>query len=332
MIRDRRCRGVWSVLVVWLCTCAAQAHDPRPLIVELGALPATDPIVTWYVPSSVPPGRQPRVSLGEECRPAGPERERWTREAAVMHQSFRCQDSLFPAIALDYPRGNPSLATVVKWRVGADAHQVFLSPDVVHFQVPTKAPPPRALAFLALGTRHIFEGWDHLLFLILLLIISRTRRRTVLAVTGFTLGHSVTLATSALGYIGPNPVAVEGLIALSILWLAAEILRPTRDTWTWRRPGLMACAFGLLHGLGFAGVLTEIGLPEGQRFEALLAFNIGVEIGQVAFVLLAALVARELSQWRSRQRLALKGETVVASISGVVAGYWLIERVSPHVV
>lgn len=152
-------------------------------------------------------------------------------------------------------------------------------------------PSPSALDVAAryaeLGVEHILAGLDHLLFLLALLLVSGpSLRRALLAVTGFTVGHSVTLSLAALGALTLPPAPVEVCIALSIVLLATELIRPGPHL-TARRPALVAAGFGLVHGLGFAGALAEHGLPEGHALVALGAFNVGVEVGQIAFVTVA---------------------------------------------
>jgi len=179
-----------------------------------------------------------------------------------------------------------------------------------------------AASYLALGFRHILPaGLDHVLFVLGLFLLSPRWRPLLWQVTAFTLAHTATLALSALGVFRLSPGVVEPLIALSIVWIAIENLF-TDKLHPWR-PAVVF-AFGLLHGLGFAGVLGELGLPEGERVAALLAFNLGVEAGQVA-VLAAAFVA--LGLWRERAwyrgRLAVPASLAIAA----VGLYWAVTRV-----
>jgi hydrogenase/urease accessory protein HupE len=177
------------------------------------------------------------------------------------------------------------------------------------FTVPSAAParsPWRE--YTRLGVEHILEGVDHLLFVLGLVLLVGLRWRLLATLTAFTLGHSVTLALSTLGWVRVSPAPVEAAIALSILLLGVELARERpAPTLTRRYPGLVAALFGLLHGLGFAGALREVGLPEGAIPEALLGFNLGVELGQILFVLAVAgavTLARRLRlPGRARARL-----------------------------
>jgi hydrogenase/urease accessory protein HupE len=174
-----------------------------------------------------------------------------------------------------------------------------------------------AKAYLVLGVQHILSGIDHLLFVIGLLFLVGFRRRLIGTISAFTLAHSLTLACSATGWLTLRPAPVEALIAMSIVLVASEALRD-RDTLARRVPSLVSFLFGLVHGLGFAGALKEIGLPQSHLPLALLTFNVGVEIGQLMTVLAAyAIVHLPFTQrWLGRAR------TPALYAIGVVAAYW----------
>lgn len=183
-----------------------------------------------------------------------------------------------------------------------------------------------ATAYFPLGVSHILEGTDHLAFVLGLVLLVGLRKRLFVAITGFTLAHSVTLGATALGLLHPWPALIEALVALSIIIVAAEVWRADRgaQSLTIRWPELAALGFGLLHGFAFAGALTEIGLPKGEMLQALLLFNLGVEAGQLLFigaVLVITLALRPLiarcPQWsRSLPPYAI----------GSFAGFLFIER------
>ncbi len=186
-----------------------------------------------------------------------------------------------------------------------------------------------AAAYLGLGVGHILAGADHLLFVLGLLLLTGMGWRLVWVVTSFTLGHSLTLAASALGYVSAPVAVIEALVALSIVFVARELLRGDRDTLTARKPWLIAAAFGLLHGFAFAGALAETGLPPEDIPLALLLFNLGVEAGQLLFVgaLLAALLAwRRLAAARLRDFSGSVGYRLVAYAMGCYAGFLFVER------
>ena len=183
-----------------------------------------------------------------------------------------------------------------------------------------------ASTYTLLGIEHILLGIDHLLFVLALLMLVPNMRTLVWTITSFTLAHSLTLAAATLGWVNVPQKPVEAVIALSILFVAMEIVhwRQGKPGITRRMPWLVAFTFGLLHGFGFAGALNEIGLPEHAIPPALLFFNVGVELGQLAFiaaVLLAWAVLKRLNwpQWAWR---------VPVYAIGSMAAFWTIERIA----
>jgi len=176
--------------------------------------------------------------------------------------------------------------------------------------------------YTALGVEHILTGFDHLFFVIALTLLVRRRGPLLATITAFTLAHSLTLAATALGAIELPAEPVEVMIAASIVLVCAECLSPA-DSLTRRAPWLVSFAFGLLHGMGFASALLEIGLPERHLPSALFSFNLGVELGQLA-VIAAALALRALLQRLRWQRAWMTRRLVYAM--GTIAAFWAIER------
>jgi hydrogenase/urease accessory protein HupE len=185
-------------------------------------------------------------------------------------------------------------------------------------------------AYLMHGTEHILFGYDHLLFVLALILIVRSTRMLLLTVTAFTVAHSITLSLATLGVMHVPGPPVEATIALSILLLACEIVRSGqgRASLTAKWPWLVAFSFGLLHGFGFASALTEIGLPQGDIPLALFAFNVGVEIGQLIFiaVILGALRCARLI--RLPAVVESHARTVTTYAIGIMAAYWFVERLA----
>ncbi len=179
-----------------------------------------------------------------------------------------------------------------------------------------------ASAYTVLGIEHILTGVDHLLFVVSLLLLVGFNRRLVGTITAFTAAHSLTLASSALGWLVLRPPPVEATIALSIVLVAAEALH-RRETLARRWPALVAFLFGLVHGLGFAGALKEIGLPQNHLLVALLTFNVGVEIGQLLTVGVAMVLWRATARWPQ----VAKARTALLYGIGSVAAYWSWLRV-----
>jgi hydrogenase/urease accessory protein HupE len=219
-------------------------------------------------------------------------------------------------------------------RLDGNVQTLGVHPSAPAFEV--AASPGRAdvvATYAWLGVTHILGGFDHLLFVLALVILVRDTRRLLWTITAFTAAHSLTLACATLGWVHVPAPPVEASIALSIAFLASEILqvRAGRPGLTSRAPWLVAFAFGLLHGLGFAGALADIGLPANAIPLALLCFNLGVEAGQVLFI------AAVLLAWAAFRRLpvhALRLERhawlarVPAYAIGTLAMYWTIERIA----
>ena len=192
-----------------------------------------------------------------------------------------------------------------------------------------------ARTYTVLGIEHILTGIDHLLFVLALIIITRGGWKLVKTVTAFTVSHSITLTLATLGYVHIPQRPVEAVIALSIVFVAAEILRGRQGYVgiTARAPWLVALMFGLMHGLGFASGLKDAGLPDGHIPTALLFFSLGVETGHFLFIgfvlLLFALMLQAASKFTPiyQQRLAMM-EIVPAYAIGSVAMFWVIQRIA----
>ena len=234
-------------------------------------------------------------------------------------------------MVIDYPLLNPSISSLlrIEFRSG-ETRSVILDPGEAEWRVPAPETFTGVIRdYFALGVEHIFGGIDHLLFLAGLLYIARTLRRILITVTGFTLAHSITLFLVALDVLRVSIPAVETVIALSIVMLATEIARNDRTTLTWRRPVLVACGFGLVHGAGFAAALTETGLPQTEKISALLFFNLGVEAGQLLIIsavftglwLVAHLPYPLLPAYDNRPL-----RLVCSYALGIVSTFWFIER------
>ena len=175
-----------------------------------------------------------------------------------------------------------------------------------------------------MGIEHILLGIDHLLFVLALIIITRGKWKIIKTITAFTIAHSITLSLAALGYVNFPTPPVEAVIALSIVFLAVEIIKNQngQETLTSKKPWLVAFTFGLLHG--FAGALANIGLPQQDIPFALAFFNVGVEIGQIAFVIIVLAIIKLLS-YKKSWPLVLK--KIPPYAIGSLATFWMIERI-----
>ena len=304
------------------------AHKLAPSLLEIRETDAGHYEVSWKTPrfSSTPVPVVPR--LPDACRDNGEHEAAYEGTGVRMRWRVECQLPLAGAvIRVDGLAENQSAALVrVKWQ-GGGVSQGLLNGSEEGFRVPEPAGPLRiASDYLVLGVEHILGGVDHLLFVLGLFLLARSGRQLVLTITAFTVGHSVTLALAALGFLRYPVDLVEFGIALSILVVAVELGRGTDggEPLLRRFPWGAAVLFGLLHGMGFAGALRDAGLPAGDIPLALLSFNVGIELGQLGFVVVAMLCAAGF------RRLPRAGAAwlswVPVYVIGVLSAYWCIER------
>ena len=279
------------------------------------------------------------VTLPEGTKDVTPPQGRFNGGAYTERRTVRRDGGLTGQIVTIEGLSGTSTDVLVRIQsLGGATQTERLSPTKTAFVV---QPAPRAwevaATYLQLGIEHILFGFDHLLFVLTLVILVRDWRCVALTVTAFTVAHSITLAAATLGLVNLPGPPVEAAIALSIVLVAVEIVNARRGTpaLTARWPWIVAFCFGLLHGLGFAAALAEVGLPHHAIPIALLFFNLGVEIGQLAFVAAVLVVGGMF-----RRAIALRFEpdlvrqtvhrldVIAAYAIGAVAAYWLIERTS----
>ncbi|WP_317930447.1 HupE/UreJ family protein [Halioxenophilus sp. WMMB6] len=316
-------RSVWLWLLI-LVSPWLRAHDALPIAITLTQLGAQSYQLQTLLPPTIPVGGEPHLALAPNCQRQG---------GAGAVENWQCAGDVPPAqLTLAYPgqSNNSPIIVRLNYRQGASrtvaaiagSRTVQLPAQVGGWQVFTN--------YVAIGLQHIVGGYDHLLFLVCLMVIAGRWRRIVATVTGFTLGHALTISLATLGYLVLDSRTVEVLIALSIVFVAAEIVRPRRDSLTFRYPWLVASLFGLLHGLGFAGALREVGIPASETGLALLAFNLGIEFGQLSIVLALLLIF----EWLMR-RLPSLGvphlspralQHLLAWPVGIIASDWFFGR------
>ena len=286
--------------------------------------------VEWRTPIVGAPGAELRPVLPPGCAPSGEPTLGRIDAASVTRWSVECSPASLVGRRFSVAGVVENRADVLL-RIGlADGRRfrTVLGADRPAFVVPEHERWADVFAsYLRLGVEHILTGLDHLLFVFGLLLLVRDRRRLLWTLTSFTAGHSVTLSLAALGIVHVPQAPAEAAIAVTIFILAVELAQPAGSATLLRRwPWAMAALFGLLHGLGFAGALAEIGLPEGDIPLALFSFNVGIEIGQIAFVVAvlapAALLGRLSIPWPARLRLA------PAYFIGALSAFWIFERVA----
>lgn len=312
----------------------AAAHPLAPSLLELRERADGLVDVRFKTPLLQARGAAHAPRLPDVCRPVGEASERREGTGVVIEFRVDCGESGLTGltIGVDGLEAGVANALVRVVSPGGDVRQALLSARDPVFVVPAR-PSQGAVArsYALLGTEHLVFGFDHVLFVLGLLMLIRGRRLLLLTITSFTVGHSVTLALAVLGFVRFPTALVEVGIAASLLVLAMEI-PAVRDVGDGRRAGpferrpwVVAFTFGLLHGLGFAGALAEIGLPVADVPLALLSFNVGIEIGQLALVaaVLALVHAAVWLRWPTRSPAQ---RTAGIAAIGTLAGYWVIER------
>jgi len=309
----------------------AAAHEARPAYLLLRQVDAQDYDVLWKVPGM---GEDKRLALDLAFAPGttmvGAMHTAFVNNAFVQRWRVRRAGGLDgTSIQVSGLQATLTDVLVRFERNDGTTQTMRVSPAEPRFEI--KATPARwdvTQTYLRLGVGHILSGVDHLLFVLALVLLVGATRRLFWAVTAFTAAHSLTLAAATLGWVHVPSPPVETSIALSIVFLANEILQAQsgRPGLTCRWPWIVAFLFGLVHGLGFAGALSEIGLPANAIPLALFFFNVGVEIGQLLFIACALVVIagiRRSSLPRSEWSLRLPAYAI-----GTVAAFWTIQRIS----
>jgi hydrogenase/urease accessory protein HupE len=315
--------------IMCLAPFAALAHEVRPAYLDLREGRPGQFSVFWKTPAQGEMRLALAPAFSGPAEVLTPVATRLTGDAAV--QTWRVRAENLRGQALRITGLEETLTDALVRVVFADGSTWTqrLTPASPATTIPLR-PSGSSVAgtYLALGIEHILLGVDHLLFVLALLLLTKGTWRLVTTVTAFTVAHSITLALATLGIVHVPPKPVEAVIALSIVFVAAEILR-TREGQAGlaaRLPWIVAFTFGLLHGFGFAGALSEVGLPDGQIPVALLFFNLGVEAGQLVFIAgvlaLMALARRTRIAWPRWVRLA------PPYAIGSMAMFWVIQRVA----
>lgn len=320
-------------LAALIAAAPAWADDFRPAYLQLSQTDATTYDVLWKVPAldeSTVLKVRPQFPPGTAN--LTPQRSSFANGSAVQRWRIAVPGGL-EGKAIAFPGLSETRIDVLARLARADGTVQLERILAVDPQFLVKASPGAfevVQTYTVLGIEHILTGFDHLCFVLALVLIVRGTRRLIWTVTAFTLAHSITLALATLEVVDVPGPPVEAVIALSIVFIASEIVQQQRgrEGLAAKQPWLVAFVFGLLHGLGFAGALAEVGLPQNSIPLALLFFNIGVEIGQLLFIAavlaLTALVSRMAAGRFEMRRAAI----VPAYAIGGIASYWAIERVS----
>lgn len=318
---------IWRFLCILIACFAAQnayAHEVRPAALEIKQSADKQINVTWKLP--ITNGKKLKLfpKFPDECQL--PDDSQQKIIDGIIIESWQMQCALDTgSISIEGLENVLTDVFVRIKRIGQDEQISLLRPsdNLLDLSKPEGAAYSE---YIGIGVEHMIFGWDHLLFVLALLLIV-SRRQILWVITAFTLGHSITLGLTALGLLSLPSGPIELLIALSIFFLAIEAMRKLKNSTsiTIEYPWIIAIAFGLLHGLGFAGALSEIGLPKGNELWALAMFNIGIELGQILFIIIAASLYafnRHMA-WFSEYKIKI----ILIYMLGTMGAYFTLTRI-----
>ncbi len=317
----------------------AFAHEVRPAYLELRQTAPETYDVLWKVPGQGDLRLGIYVELPAACTKLTQPRGSMINNAYSERWTAKCPGGLNGGtIHIAGLSGTVTDVLVRLQHLDGRTQVTRLTPSAPSFAVEA-APRPMQVAatYLELGVEHILGGIDHLLFVLALLILVKGTRRLIATVTAFTLAHSLTLAGATLGFVHVPGAPVEAAIALSIVFVAAEIIhsREGNAGLTERFPWVVAFTFGLLHGFGFASALSEVGLPQAAIPVALLFFNVGVELGQLLFIAsvlaviaLGGYAVRRFWSSTLNPQLATRLRLLPPYAIGSLAMFWVIQRIA----
>jgi hydrogenase/urease accessory protein HupE len=330
----RRFAACSLVVLLALCTglCGkSSAHESQPGLLELRQLGATRYKVLWRAPIYYGRPHPAKLQLPNEWKTVGEPTVKDLPDSALHQRMVDVPGGSLNGSVIRFP-GLESTITDVFVRISrldGSGASLVVRPTQSSVELRGKRPwYVSAREYLILGVNHILTGIDHLLFVLGLLIIVQNRRMLIKTITAFTVAHSITLAIATLGFATVPGPPLNAAIALSILFLGPEIVRFRRgDTsFTIKHPWVVAFAFGLLHGFGFASGLSTVGMPKAEIPLALLLFNVGVEIGQLFFVLVIVLLE---SSFRVLEiRWPRWAKVMPAYAVGSLGAFWAIQRVA----
>jgi len=323
---------VLSILVGAGISSIAHGHALEPGYLELRQIDESLYAVVWKKPAIQGVPMPISVRLPEQCDPRTEGQLTWDGTAFYSRWTTTCTNGLEGGELQIEGLEKTSTDVLIRYDFanGVTGTQ-RLTPTNTSFVVPTQ--PDRlevVRTYFAFGVEHILGGIDHLLFVLALLLLVKGVRRIVATITAFTLAHSITLAGATLGWVHIPGPPVEAIIALSIAFVAAEILhsRHGKPGLTERYPWIVAFTFGLLHGFGFAGALARVGLPQTEIPIALLFFNVGVEVGQLLFIAAVFAIFGLLRRCTRGTKMpqVTWASALPAYVIGSLAIFWVVQR------
>ena len=326
----KKIKPLLILLLIMLSPEITHAHESRPAYLEITESQQNLYDITWRRPARGEQVLSMQPVFPGHCTTPGNVANYFSPGAHVSRWSLMCKDKDLTghSISID---GLTQTITDVLVRIelldGTSWTQV-LKPNAPAMVIQGSPGSLQVIAdYFLLGVEHILGGIDHLLFVLCLLLIVNSNWLLVKTITAFTIAHSITLAMATLGFVKVPQAPIEAMIALSILFLAVELVKQQqgKSDLAMRAPWIVAFIFGLLHGFGFAGALAEVGLPQADIPLALLMFNVGVEAGQLLFIATVITVAQ---LWKHATRVELIWlPKVTVYVVGSIASFWMFERV-----
>ncbi|MCP5143705.1 MAG: HupE/UreJ family protein [Gammaproteobacteria bacterium] len=324
-------RDVLVCLLLLALAPLAYAHEVRPAAIEMAEAADGAVDILWRQPiaGEYTISIAPLLSAG--WLDGEPDTRYTTEQALIKQWHVTASDVPLAGQRLSIRGLDRTITDVmvqIRYANGRE-FSTLIKPVHPELEIPDAATSTPGLPrYLVLGVEHIWSGYDHLLYVLGLILLIHSLRALLITITTFTVAHSITLACAAFGLVRLQPAAVEAVIALSIVYVAVELVKVARGqpSLASHAPWLIAFCFGLLHGFGFAGALRDIGLPADAVTRALLLFNIGIEIGQVAFVIAVTVVLLALRGMLPTAAHTVR--TVAPYLIGSLASFWLLQRLA----
>lgn len=323
-------RNSLVLLLGFVLVSSALAHRFAPSLLKVNEIAPLQYNMVWKTPAQGVSNVPLRPLWPESCEVKNASAPQLEDTGLVTSWQLACSDLgvdglVGETLGVSGLGANQASAMVMVNLLDGRQYQQVLNAEQSDFVVPTEPSAGAVMSdYALLGMEHIWGGMDHLLFVFGLLLLVGGGTRLLWTITAFTVGHSITLSLVTLGFFDYPVALVEFAIALSIFVLAVELTRTEKHDVLWRNPWWLAGGFGLLHGMGFAGALAETGLPQDNVPLALLFFNVGIEIGQIAFILIVLaiwfVIRKPLVSWQDRLL------PVPVYLLGALSAMWCIER------
>ena len=326
------------ILLLVSATTSLHAHESRPVLVELEEIQVDTYSILWKSPEGGLMKGKLYPVFPDSCKGKSTDVTDFSY-ARVSQQLLYCEGGLAgKTISVHGLDLNIGISAFVRISfLSGQTHTKILLNTSPAYVIPKKENKSEIIrSYTTLGIKHIVTGVDHLLFIACLIMLVQGFKLLFWTITGFTIAHSISLAASVFNLVKLPTVYVETCIALSIVFLAAEIVRANKQSLTYRKPFLISSFFGLFHGLGFANVLMQLGLPPTDLALGLLFFNLGVELGQIGFILMILILGALIHLIQKhfalhRMNPAWYQERIISPAIGSIAAFWVFQRLQGFV-